>query len=381
MGRMRRMPEEIKKYRLLRLQFFAQEGPGGEKTEEPTTKKLEDARKEGQVSKSQELTTAVGLMGLFLSLKLFTGMLGNRLMLSFSDAYGMIGTVGSEEFNQNTYGRLLQDGILTVLIAILPFLAVAFLIAFVSNVVQVKWKVTGKPLMPKLSKLDPIKGFKKIFSADKIMELIKALAKILVISVLAYTTIKDKIKNLYLLYQIGSVSAAAIYVGQEIIDLGVKISAFFLVIGFADLIYQKRKFKKEMRMTKQEVKDEYKQTEGDPQIKGRIRQKMREVSQRRMMQQLPEADVVITNPTHFACALKYDREVSSAPVLIAKGADYVAAKIKEVAKEHDIPIVENKPLARMLYYNVDLEQEIPTELYQMTAEVLSYVYSLKNKAV
>ncbi len=375
------MPCEEAKYRLLRLQFFAEEGPGGEKTEEPTTKKLEDARKEGQVSKSQELTTAFSLLGLFLSLKVFCGMLGNRLLGSFSETYGLISTVGSEEFNQNTYGRLLTDGIVTVLISILPFLAVAFLIAFVANVVQVKWKVTGKPLMPKLSKLNPIKGFKKIFSMDKIMELIKAIAKILVIGIIVYTTIKDKVENLYILYQIGNITAAAVYIGEEIINLGLKVSAFFLIIGFADLIYQRRKFKKEMRMTKQEIKDEYKQTEGDPQIKGRIRQKMREASQRRMMQQLPEADVVITNPTHFACALKYDREVNSAPVLIAKGADYVAAKIKEAAKEYDIPIVENKPLARMLYYNVDLEQEIPTELYQMTAEVLSYVYSLKNKAV
>lgn len=132
-------------------------------------------------------------------------------------------------------------------------------------------------------------------------------------------------------------------------------------------------------MTKQEVKDEYKQTEGDPQIKGRIRQKMREASQRRMMQRLPEADVVITNPTHFACAIKYDKEVASAPLLVAKGADYVAAKIKEAAKDNGIPIVENKPLARMLYYNVDLEQEIPEELYQMTAEVLAYVYGLQGK--
>ena len=132
-------------------------------------------------------------------------------------------------------------------------------------------------------------------------------------------------------------------------------------------------------MTKQEIKDEYKQQEGDPQIKGKIKSKMREASQRRMMQKLPEADVVITNPTHFACAIKYDKDTAEAPILIAKGADYVAQKIKEVAKEHDIPIVENKPLARMLYYNVDLDKEIPKELYQMTAEVLAYVYKLKNK--
>ena len=365
----------------MNLQFFAQEGPGGEKTEEPTTKKLDDARKEGQVSKIQELTTAFGLLGLFLSLKAFTGLLGKRLINSFTDVYAMIGTVASDEFNNNTYGRLLQDGILEVLLAILPFLAVAFLIAFVTNVMQVKWKVTGKPLMPKLSKINPIKGFKKIFSMDKVMELIKAIAKMVVISVIVYTTMKNKVDHLYILYQIGNISAATVYVGEEIIDLGIRVSAFFLIIGFADLFYQRRKFKKEMRMTKQEVKDEYKQTEGDPQIKGRIRQKMREASQRRMMQQLPEADVVITNPTHFACALKYDREVSSAPVLIAKGADYIAGKIKDAAREYDIPIVENKPLARMLYYNVDLEQEIPVELYQMTAEVLSYVYNLKNKAM
>ena len=365
----------------MNLQFFAQEGPGGEKTEEATTKKLDDARKEGQVSKSQELTTAFGLLGLFLSMKAFTGLLGKRLISSFTDVYAMIGTVASDEFNNNTYGRLLQDGILEVLLAILPFLAVAFLIAFVTNVMQVKWKVTGKPLMPKLSKINPIKGFKKIFSMDKVMELIKAIAKIVVISVIVYTTMKNKVDHLYILYQIGNISAATVYVGEEIIDLGIRVSAFFLIIGFADLFYQRRKFKKEMRMTKQEVKDEYKQTEGDPQIKGRIRQKMREASQRRMMQQLPEADVVITNPTHFACALKYDREVSSAPVLIAKGADYIAGKIKDAAREYDIPIVENKPLARMLYYNVDLEQEIPVELYQMTAEVLSYVYNLKNKAM
>ena len=155
----------------------------------------------------------------------------------------------------------------------LPFLAVAFLIAFVTNVMQVKWKVTGKPLMPKLSKINPIKGFKKIFSMDKVMELIKAIAKIVVISVIVYTTMKNKVDHLYILYQIGNISAATVYVGEEIIDLGIRVSAFFLIIGFADLFYQRRKFKKEMRMTKQEVKDEYKQTEGDPQIKGRIRQK------------------------------------------------------------------------------------------------------------
>jgi flagellar biosynthetic protein FlhB len=167
-------------------------------------------------------------------------------------------------------------------------------------------------------------------------------------------------------------------IGGIVIDLGIKISLLFLIIGFADFFYQKMKFKKEMRMSKQEIKDEFKQSEGDPQVKGMIKQRMRAASQRRMMQRLSEADVVITNPTHFACALKYEKDVATAPLLVAKGADYLASKIKEIAKENKIPIVENKPLARMLYYNVDLETEIPEELYQMAAEVLAYVYGLKK---
>ncbi|MDE7300074.1 MAG: flagellar biosynthesis protein FlhB, partial [Lachnospiraceae bacterium] len=317
---------------------------------------------------------------LFLALKLFVGMVGGRFLELFQGSYGRISTITLDRFDKNTMGRLLQDGILQILLTVLPFLAIAFGIAFISNVAQVKWKVTGKPLMPKFNKLNPISGFKKIFSADKVMELIKSIIKIGVILALVYSMIKDKVEEIFVLYQFNELQIPIILIGDEIIDLGIRISAVFLVVGFADLFYQKRKFKKDMRMTKQELKDEYKQTEGDPQIKGRIRQKMREASQRRMMQRLPEADVVITNPTHFACALKYDKEVASAPVLIAKGADYVAAKIKEAAGEHGIPIVENKPLARMLYYNVELEQEIPEELYQMTAEVLAYVYGLKNRA-
>lgn len=372
--------EEKQTYLRLRLQFFAKEGMGGEKTEEATTKKLEDARKEGQVSKSQDLTTALSLMGLFLALRVFAGRVGNSFVDLFSDSYSEIATVTDGEITANTAGNLLQEYGIRVLLIALPFFAIAFLIAFISNVMQIKWEITSKPLMPKFSKINPISGFKKIFSLDKVVDLIKSIVKIVIIIVLVYSMIRDKIKDIFLLYGVGSPQTAVAMIGNEIIDLGIRISGFFLVVGLADLIYQKFKFKKDMRMTKQEVKDEYKQTEGDPQIKGRIKQKMREASQRRMMQRLPEADVVITNPTHFACAIKYDRaSATSAPVLIAKGADYIAAKIKEAAKENDIPIVENKPLARMLYYNVELEQEIPPELYQMTAEVLAYVYSLKGE--
>lgn len=164
-----------------------------------------------------------------------------------------------------------------------------------------------------------------------------------------------------------------------VISLGMQISSVFLVIGFADLFYQRMKFKKDMKMSKKEVKDEWKNAEGDPHIKGKIKSKMLEASRRRMMSAIPNADVVITNPTHFAVALQYDRESGAAPVVVAKGADFMAQKIKDIAKENKVEIVENKPLARMLYFNVEIDQEIPQELYQMVAEILAYVYRIKNK--
>ena len=364
-------------YIKLRLQFFAKEGPGGEKTEEPTAKKLSDARKEGQVARSQELVMAASLMALFLILKIFVGWIGKRLISLFQKVYGVFEVfTGDEENGTVIMMAMLREVILDTIVILLPIFGAALLSAFVINVFQVKWQISLKPLQPKLNKFDPVSGLKKMFSADKIFELIKALLKIIIIGLLAYSTLKDKMNIIFHLIDM-ELGNAIVEIGDLVLSLGIKISAFYMIIGLADYIYQKMKFKKEMMMTKQEIKDEFKQTEGDPQVKGRIRQKMREAARRRMMQKLPEADVVITNPTHFACALKYDKTQNDAPVLIAKGADYLAEKIKEVARENFVPIVENKPLARMLYYNVELEQEIPEELYQMAAEVLRYVYSLK----
>lgn len=373
------LSKEKEKFLLLlpmNLQFFADEG-GADKTEEATPKKLSDARKEGQVAKSQELITAVMLLALFLILKIVVGYIGESFLECFSEVYQTFEVYAVDSFSVSIAAGFLKDTLLDILLICLPMFTVAFVVAFVINVVQVKWQVSGKPMQPKLSKFNPIKGFKRIFSKDKIFELIKSVAKIALIFYVAYSELKDEAGAVVALYDF-SLNQAVIYVGEFIINLGIKLSVFYLILGVVDYIYQKLKFKKDLMMSKQEVKDEYKQQEGDPNVKGKIKSKMREVSQRRMMQKLPEADVVITNPTHFACAIKYDKEVSEAPVLIAKGADFLAQKIKEVAREHDVPIVENKPLARMLYYNVDLESEIPRELYQMTAEVLAYVYKLKN---
>ncbi len=359
----------------MHLQFFADEG--ADKTEEATPKKLSDARKEGQVAKSQEISTAVMLFALFVILKVMVGYIGTKFLQCFSDTYQVLDVYAAEDFSSSIASAFLRDAIIDIMLITLPVFIIAVVAAFVVNVIQVKWQVTAKPLKPKLSKFNPLKGIKRIFSKDKLFELIKDVAKLAIIFYVVFAELRDAAGAVVILYDL-SLEQAVIYVGDFVINLGIKISAIYLVVGLVDYIYQKMKFKKDLMMSKQEVKDEYKQQEGDPQVKGKIKSKMREVSQRRMMQKLPEADVVITNPTHFACAIKYDKEVSDAPVLIAKGADYLAQKIKDVAKENNVPIVENKPLARMLYYNVDLDSEIPKELYQMTAEVLAYVYRLKH---
>ncbi|NLK27985.1 MAG: flagellar biosynthesis protein FlhB [Clostridiales bacterium] len=365
-------------YRLpYNLQFFAKEGAGGDKTEEPTAKKLQDARKEGQVARSTELITASALITLFVILKLFVGFMAEKFMETFRRTYSSIDKIVSDDFTTNLFQALLSDGILTIIWICLPVFLSAMVVSFVVTLYQVKWKVSGKLLQPKFDKINPIKGFSKIFNKDKIVHLLISVIKIMLIFYIVYDALKEKWALLVTLYDIHLMQAIML-ISDIVIELGMQISMIFLIIGFGDLIYQKFKFRKDMRMTKQEVKDEFKNTEGDPQIKSKIRARMREASQRRMMQALPQADVVITNPTHLAAAIKYDKDTADAPVLIAKGADYLAQKIKDIAKENNIEIVENKPLARMLYYNVEIGAQIPPELYQMTAEVLAYVYGLKK---
>lgn len=357
------------------LQFFAKDGPGGEKTEPATGKKLEDVRKEGQVAKSKELITSVSLFALFLLIKLYIGVVGEKLIQIFKDFYNTFDLIASSSAQGlpmnlalNTVGKVFT----AMLLIAAPFLIVAVVIAILLNALQQKWMVTAKPLKPKLSKISPLSGMKRIFSVKQLVELLKSIAMIAVIGVVTYNTIKDKLPLLLTFYNIPLYTAIAA-VGDIIVDLGIKVSAVFLIIGFADLIFQRHKFKTDNMMTKQEVKDEYKNSEGDPQVKGQVKRRMMEISRRRMMEALPEADVVITNPTHFAVALKYEPNSGKAPVVIAKGADYLAFQIKDKAKEYDIEIVENKPLARILYHNVDIGMEIPPELYQVVAEILARV--------
>lgn len=373
--------EKYNKKSILRynLQFFADD-EGGEKTEPATQKKLDDARKEGKVAKSKELTEAVGLVVFFLLLKVFLGSVGSGMINVFTSTLGRM----AEFYEVNRAGvyapavtGLLFEMILQMLSMVWPFFLFGVIIALLVNIYQVGWKISTKPMEPKLSKFNPKNGIKRIVSKDSLFELLKSIIKMIVIVYIAYSSIKDEAGSLFILYEI-EIGQAITLLGDIILDVGLKISIVYVVVGLADYIYQRHKFNEDMKMTKQEVKDEYKNAEGDPQTKSRQRSKMREVSQRRMMQDVPKADVVITNPTHFAVALKYDAESGRAPVVIAKGEDYLAQKIKETARENKVEIVENKPLARMLYHNVDIGAEIPPELYQAVAEILAMVYHMKN---
>ena len=363
------------------LQFFAEDANGAEKSEQPTAKKLDDARKEGQVAKSQEVATAFSLLALFVILRVFYPFMGNNFKSIFERVYNNIPVVARTYdgfLPVATITSILSNAILTMLLLTAPFLIIGFLIAFLCDLVQVGFKPTSKPLQPKLSKLNPISGMKKIFSARKLFELGKSILKLAVMSAVIYSFFTGRTESLFLLYDM-PLSQAIGLMGNLIISLGLRIAAAYMVIAFIDLIYQRRKFTKDMMMTKQEVKDEFKNSEGDPAVKSAQKRRMMEASRRRMMQQLPQADVVITNPTHYAVAIKYDADESDAPIVIAKGADYLAQKIKEIARDNDVEIVENKPLARMLYANVEVGELVPPELYKAVAEVLAYVYHLKGK--
>ena len=366
----------------LNLQLFAKDGPGGEKTEPASQKKLDDARKKGQVAKSKEIVNSAFLVIAFAFLKIYIGILGEGLIDSFTKFYSIIPkySTNSADMSKQVAASILGEMFIDIGLLIAPFLAIAFFIYFVGDLVQVKWKISSEALKPKFSNLNPVNGVKRMFSKQSLVNLLKSTAIVGICIYIVYSEITDNIFAIYALYDV-SLNQAIVYAGEMVLSIALSISVVYMVVGVADFIFQKRKFKQDMMMTKQEVKDEYKQSEGDPTVRQQIKRKMREVSQRRMMQKLPEADVVITNPTHFAVAIKYDLTIAKAPVVIAKGQDILAQKIKEVAREHDIEIVENKPLARALYHSVEIDEEIPQELYQAVAEVLAVVYNTKKKPI
>jgi len=356
------------------LRFFG----GGEKTEQPTARKRTKARDEGQVAKSTEISTAFLLLVVFFALRTFAPWMFGRFLDLF--AFNIDGIAEFDRaFDIQYFSAFIAEMFMHVMIIAAPIILVSTAVGLVTNIAQVSWHPTIKPLMPKFSKLNPISGLKRMFSVRSLLELVKSLIKLALIGWAVYSMITNRMDELYLLLDM-SILHALVVVGNLAVDLGLMVGGLYLLIAAADYAYQRYKHNKELKMTKQEVKEEYKQTEGNPQIKGKIRQKMREVSMRRMMREVPTADVIITNPTHYAVALKYDKDERQAPVCVAKGVDYLAKRIRELAADSGVEIVEDKQLARALYNAVDVGREIPPELYQAVAEILAFVYRLKNRA-
>lgn len=358
-------------YRLkLDLQLFS-----GEKTEKATPKKKQDARKKGQVAKSQDLSGAAILLSAFLSLLIFGGYMRERIVYMFSDVFHhrLLMNVTRENVM-----IMFTDYAIQILLTLAPIFLVAIVMAIIVNYAQVGFLLTGDPLKMKFSKIDPIKGFKNIFSMRSLVQFLKSILKLCIIGFLVYSTIwgaRDQISALGHL----SVQDAFQFTAKLTMNLGLKIASALFVLAVLDYIYQKYEHEKGLKMSKQDIKDEYKKMEGDPLVKGKIRERQRRMALQRMMQEVPKADVIITNPTHFAVALKYDGTQMDAPRVIAKGQDYVALRIKEIAKEHGVITMENKPLARALFHRTEIGDSIPGDLFQAVAEVLAYVYRLQGK--
>ncbi|OCT13801.1 flagellar biosynthesis protein FlhB [Paenibacillus pectinilyticus] len=354
----------------LDLQWFA-----GEKTESATTKKRQDARKKGQVAKSMDLPAASILLFSFLAFVMFGSYMKEKIINIFRNVYenqlGMDITAGNV---QVLFMDLGKQGLMIMA----PIFILVVLIAFIANYAQIGFMFIGDPLMMKFDKINPISGFKRIFSLRTVMDFLKSTLKMLIIGYAVYTTLMGEKARLLGLGHTPLESTFS-FIASVTLSLGIKIGAILIVLAIFDYIYQKYEYEKSLKMSKQDIKDEYKKSEGDPLIKGKIRAKQRQMAMQRMMQEVPKADVIITNPTHFAVALKYDSINMQAPTVIAKGADYMALKIKEVAKQNNIMTMENKPLARAIFAQVEIGEAIPAELFQAVAEVLAYVYKIKGK--
>ncbi|KZL94150.1 fused FliR family export protein/FlhB family type III secretion system protein [Clostridium magnum] len=345
-----------------------------DKTEEATPKKKSDARKKGQIPKSKDVALALTLLSSTIVLASLGGFVGNELkttMITFLNNYLTMA------LDYDSVQKISVIVIWRLAVIFLPIVVPIMLMGVLANFLQTGALITGEPLKPDLKKLNPISGLKRMFSMRSLVQLVKDSAIVSIVGFIGYKFIKD---NYTYILTLGDLNAAGVIaaVGKLTVSIFFKITIVMVVIALADYIYQRYQFNKDLRMTKQEIKEEYKQSEGDPQIKGKIKQKQREMAMRRMMQEVPKATVVVTNPTHISVALRYE-EGQNAPMVVAKGADSVALKIKELAKENDVPIIENKPLARLMYKELEIDQEVPVEMYQAVAEILALVYKLKKK--
>ncbi|AKL95464.1 flagellar biosynthetic protein FlhB [Clostridium aceticum] len=356
----------------INLQLFTEE-----KTEKATPKKVKESREKGQVLQSKEVNSALVLLGAFLTLKLLSSYIGasmKEFAIYVYDQYLNLDYL----FSIKNINRLTLITLYNILKISIPIAIVCLLIGVICGYMQVGYLFTTKTLAVKFSKLNPIEGFKRMFSMKSLVELVKSFIKIIFIGYIVYRYAVNQLSTIFnmMLVDVGVIVETLIHIT---INIGLRAAIVLLVIAVLDYYYQKYDYDKNLKMSKQEIKEEYKQTEGNPQIKSKIKEKQRQIAMGRMMQEVPKADVIVTNPTHFAVAIQYDPKQFEAPRVLAKGQDLIAQNIKKIATENNLPIVENKPLARTLYDTVEIGEFVPPELYQAVAEILAYVYQMNNR--
>lgn len=345
-----------------------------EKTEEPTSKKIEDARKEGNVPKSQDTSSFVTLVVAIAAFFALFPYIRGRMFYLYHYVQSFVGV----DLDKNDIHIIMITIFREFALIVLPLATIVAISGVLAAVLQFGFIYTTKPLVPDLKKIDPIKGIKNLISIKKMIEAIKTIIKVFLVLTIAYFYLFDFTKELPSIVFFSLVDQLEWLKSKALILIAVML-LLFLVLALFDLFFVRYNYFKELKMSKQEIKDEYKQMEGDPQVKARIRRVQMEMSKKRMMQDIPSADVVITNPTHFAVAIRYDTEKENAPKVIAKGIDTLALKIKEIAREHGVQVVENPPLARELYKKCEIDQMIPETMYKAVAEVLAFVYQSSKK--
>ncbi len=352
------------------------EQEGQEKTEVPTEKKRRESREEGQVAFSKELSSAALLAGIVLTLVATSPIILDAMRQLMSQIFRDLAQ--RKELSIDTIFTLSGEILSIILPAFAPFAAVIIFIGIFASVLQVGVLITFKAIAPKFNKISPLTGLKRLFSSQSLADFLKSMAKLIIVGFVGYLTYIDKITELNGL-SVSTPESILIYNFTVVAEVAGKIVLALVAIAIFDYFYQRWHHEQQLMMTKQEVKDETKQTEGDPQLKARIRQIQREMSNARMMQEVPKADAVIVNPTHFSVAILYDRDVMSAPEVIAKGADHLALRMRTVARENNVPILERPELARDLYANVEIGDDIPERFYKAIAEILAFVYRLRKR--
>ncbi len=345
------------------------------KTEKATPRREQEARKKGNVAKSPEISTAITLVVAILLLKV-----GGETLYGyfFYITKNYFSHLHDTDVSMENLAPLFMEILFHILIITIPILLIFFIAAIISNLIQVGFLLTFEPIKPNLNKLNVITGFKNLFSKNAIATLFKSLAKIIFVGYLAFDTIRENLPLLVNFFFQG-IEVNLLSVSAIAMKILIKITMAFVVIAIIDYAFQRYNRAQQLKMSKQEIKDEYKRTEGDPLIKGAIRRRQMEMARRRMMSEVPKADVVVTNPSHLAIAISYDATKMNAPKVLAKGMNKIAERIKEIAKEHNIPLVENPPVARALYKACEVNKEIPSDLYTTVAEILTYVYKLSGK--